>query len=123
MTQFSLAAGQPSSEAQVFRGCPRVATGAAACLRAQAALGRPLGAVYDAWRAEVAELADAPDSKSGARKGVWVRFPPSALARSTGGRRIGRGPDNPASRRGASRYDLSLWRRRSESSRAAATAP
>src|SRR5215212_3449557 len=31
------------------------------------------------WRrAEVAELADAPDSKSGARKGVWVRFPPSA---------------------------------------------
>src|SRR5438552_3403032 len=31
-------------------------------------------------RAEVAELADAPDSKSGARKGVWVRFPPSALA-------------------------------------------
>src|ERR1041384_1080871 len=29
-------------------------------------------------RAEVAELVDAPDSKSGARKGVWVRFPPSA---------------------------------------------
>src|SRR5437868_2692368 len=29
--------------------------------------------------AEVAELADAPDSKSGARKGVWVRSPPSAL--------------------------------------------
>ena len=26
----------------------------------------------------MAELADAPDSKSGARKGVWVRFPPSA---------------------------------------------
>ena len=29
-------------------------------------------------RAEVAELADAPDSKSGAREGVWVRSPPSA---------------------------------------------
>ncbi len=29
--------------------------------------------------AEVAELADAPDSKSGGRKAVWVRFPPSAL--------------------------------------------
>src|SRR5438045_8889250 len=31
-------------------------------------------------RAEVAELADAPDSKSGSLRGVWVRFPPSALA-------------------------------------------
>src|SRR3954467_9995292 len=33
------------------------------------------------WRpqAEVAELADAPDSKSGSLRGVWVRFPPSAL--------------------------------------------
>src|SRR4051794_16138818 len=30
--------------------------------------------------AEVAELADAPDSKSGSPRGVWVRFPPSALA-------------------------------------------
>ncbi len=29
-------------------------------------------------RAEVAELADAPDSKSGSLRGVWVRFPPSA---------------------------------------------
>src|SRR5215216_122488 len=29
--------------------------------------------------AEVAELADAPDSKSGSLRGVWVRFPPSAL--------------------------------------------
>src|SRR5262245_54904086 len=28
--------------------------------------------------AEVAELADAHDSKSCAREGVWVRFPPSA---------------------------------------------
>jgi hypothetical protein len=30
-------------------------------------------------KAEVAELADAPDSKSGSLRGVWVRFPPSAL--------------------------------------------
>src|SRR5439155_7979101 len=29
--------------------------------------------------AEVAELVDAPDSKSGSLRGVWVRFPPSAL--------------------------------------------
>jgi hypothetical protein len=29
-------------------------------------------------RARVAELADAPDSKSGGRKAVWVRFPPRA---------------------------------------------
>src|SRR3954470_15127294 len=29
-------------------------------------------------QAEVAELADAPDSKSGSLRGVWVRFPPSA---------------------------------------------
>lgn len=27
----------------------------------------------------MAELADAPDSKSGSLRGVWVRFPPSAL--------------------------------------------
>src|SRR6266511_3971225 len=33
---------------------------------------------YRGARAEVAELAYARDSKSGARKGVWVRFPPSA---------------------------------------------
>ena len=32
-------------------------------------------------RAEVAELADAPDSKSGSPRGVWVRFPPSAPER------------------------------------------
>src|SRR5207247_11302831 len=37
-------------------------------------------------RAEVAELADAPDSKSGSLRGVWVRFPPSALI-ATGRRR------------------------------------
>src|SRR5438093_901957 len=29
------------------------------------------------WCAAVAELADALDSKSSARKGVWVRFPPA----------------------------------------------
>ena len=32
-----------------------------------------------AAQAEVAELADAPDSKSGGLRAVWVRFPPSAL--------------------------------------------
>src|SRR4051812_47151770 len=31
-------------------------------------------------QAEVAELADAPDSKSGGLRAVWVRPPPSALA-------------------------------------------
>jgi hypothetical protein len=36
--------------------------------------------------AEVAELADAPDSKSGALRGVWVRFPPSASIDARGGR-------------------------------------
>src|SRR5262249_53736292 len=34
---------------------------------------------YSPFPAEVAELADAPDSKSGSLRGVWVRFPPSAL--------------------------------------------
>ena len=45
---------------------------------------------YDAHRAEVAELADAPDSKSGSLRGVWVRFPPSALllAKGRGGNTI-----------------------------------
>jgi hypothetical protein len=37
------------------------------------------------WRAvaDVAELADAPDSKSGTRESVWVRPPPSAPSKST----------------------------------------
>ena len=43
-------------------------------------------------RAGVAELADAPDSKSGGRKAVWVRFPPpappSAASLAPFGRRI-----------------------------------
>ena len=38
-------------------------------------------------QAEVAELADAPDSKSGPRKGVWVRVPPSAICNL---RKVGR---------------------------------
>src|SRR6266550_2716451 len=37
------------------------------------------GAVYPEARAEVAELADAPDSKSGGLRAVWVHVPPSAL--------------------------------------------
>src|SRR5207302_9969863 len=39
-----------------------------------------LGIMNDALRAEVAELADAHDSGSCARKGVGVRVPPSAPA-------------------------------------------
>src|SRR5262245_22043227 len=44
-------------------------------LRRQAASCKFLSRI----NAEVAESADAPDSKSGARKGVWVRVPPSAV--------------------------------------------
>src|SRR5215470_7880613 len=40
--------------------------------------------------AEVAELVDAPDSKSGGLRVVWVRFPPSALAVRAAG-----DPDRP----------------------------
>ena len=39
---------------------------------------RPIGPYATINAAGVAELADAPDSKSGARKGVWVRVPPPA---------------------------------------------
>ena len=37
--------------------------------------------LFPSLQADVAELADAPDSKSGSRKGVWVRPPPSAIPR------------------------------------------
>src|SRR5579871_6750169 len=52
--------------------------------------------------AEVAESADAPDSKSGPRKGVWVQVPPSVLARKTAEKRKkpckyrGKRPEAPA---------------------------
>ncbi len=36
------------------------------------------------WQAEVAELVDAPDSKSGSLRGVWVQVPPSAPSSSAG---------------------------------------
>src|SRR5438128_4528582 len=35
---------------------------------------------YSGFSSRSGELADAPDSKSGGRKPVWVRVPPSALA-------------------------------------------
>src|SRR4051794_41862558 len=51
---------------------------------------------YSGSRAEVAELVDAPDSKSGAFTGVWVRVPPSALAgRKSGGSLAGGGAPPP----------------------------
>src|SRR5437773_9422754 len=49
--------------------------------RQERGLAEPAGrmlASYHEERAEVAELVDAPDSKSGSLRGVWVRFPPSA---------------------------------------------
>src|SRR6266542_1401534 len=67
---------------------PRAPSFATRCAHAQASARQERGLAeptkrqlcsYHGARAEVAELADAPDSKSGARKGVWVRFPPSAL--------------------------------------------
>src|SRR6266545_3979391 len=66
---------------------PRAPSFATRCAHAQASARQERGLAeptkrqlcsYHGARAEVAELADAPDSKSGARKGVWVRFPPSA---------------------------------------------
>ena len=48
-------------------------------VRGRSAVCKPARSLYLRAHAEVAELADAPDSKSGARQGVWVRFPPSAL--------------------------------------------
>ncbi len=59
-------------------------------------VGEPDGAVlagaarsgYAARRAEVAELADAEDSKSSARKGVGVRLPSSAVSWINAFRRV-----------------------------------
>src|SRR5580765_5104053 len=47
---------------------------------------------YDPSPAEVAELADAPDSISGSLRGVWVRFPPSA-SRNQAARRRDEAPE------------------------------
>ena len=44
--------------------------------------------------AGVAELADAPDSKSGSRKRVWVRFPPPASANTKAKEYLNGGKDN-----------------------------
>src|ERR1043166_8991936 len=49
------------------------------CVRRETPI--PAGAGYHHLSAEVAELADAPDSKSGSPRGGWVRFPPSASRR------------------------------------------
>src|SRR5208283_3264409 len=43
----------------------------------------PPDEIYWHTVADVAELADAPDSKSGTRESVWVRPPPSAPSKST----------------------------------------
>ena len=51
-----------------------------ACLTLMASHGKMTGHRREA---EVAELADAPDSKSGSPWGVWVRVPPSVLSRTT----------------------------------------
>ena len=51
----------------------------AACLAHPAHVAHGTSNYDHSPRAEVAELADAPDSKSGSPRGVRVRFPPSAL--------------------------------------------
>src|SRR6478752_7404344 len=65
----------PSVGAEAF-----AATGEATLLPAAEKSYVVSGVTICLVRAEVAELADAPDSKSGSLRGVWVRFPPSALA-------------------------------------------
>ena len=53
-----------------------------------AALAGAARSGYAARRAEVAELADAEDSKSSARKGVGVRLPSSAVSWINAFRRV-----------------------------------
>src|SRR5688500_12547366 len=62
-------------------GCTRVQRGQYPCpAPPDASRTRPVQHAVNmaGSRAEVAELVDAPDSKSGSLRGVWVRFPPSA---------------------------------------------
>src|SRR5436190_15233811 len=56
---------------------------------------------YSGFPAEVAELVDAPDSKSGGGNLVWVRVPPSA----SDGLRRGVGRPDPRARGGRARRD------------------
>ncbi len=66
--------------------------------------------VLSSSKAEVAEPVDAPDSKSGGRKVVWVRVPPSAL-RWLRGNPFG-APNAPGERAGYVRVqNFNPWRR------------
>ena len=76
---------------------------------------RPERADYHASSAEVAELADAPDSKSGSLRGVWVRFPPSAPEPGLRARGAP-GPAWPAATAGSSRSRAAAPRSASRSS-------
>src|SRR5207237_8692678 len=79
---------------------------------------------YCSRSAEVAELVDAPDSKSGGRKPVWVRFPPSAYG---AGETVVppqapsfSGPANPPSAANAASPSLDFLRSQSPARRAVA---